>query len=131
MTVKQLAKIGDELLHADLDKNNKMIVPNGHTGNTKHSYISFYCTPVDEIPKISAKRIEYIFKETSKKTGIKIYPHLLRSVFAREMALNGCPSHYIDAFCGRIPQSVLARSYTDYSPETLKAIYLRFKPLFL
>jgi hypothetical protein len=28
-----------------------------------------------------------------------------------------------DAFCGRVPRSVLARHYTDFSPERLKRIY--------
>ena len=28
----------------------------------------------------------------------------------------------IDAFCGRTPKSVLARHYTDYSPELVKRI---------
>jgi len=35
----------------------------------------------------------------------------------------GVPDRYIDAFCGRVPKSVLARHYTDYSPERLKRIY--------
>ncbi|MBC7121028.1 MAG: hypothetical protein H5T33_05575 [Candidatus Methanosuratus sp.] len=35
----------------------------------------------------------------------------------------GVPERYIDAFCGRVPWSVLARHYTDYRPEKLKAIY--------
>jgi hypothetical protein len=26
-------------------------------------------------------------------------------------------------FCGRVPRSVLARHYTDFSPERLKRIY--------
>jgi hypothetical protein len=30
---------------------------------------------------------------------------------------------YTDAFCGRVPKSVLARHYSDYSPERLKEIY--------
>ncbi|NJD77357.1 MAG: hypothetical protein FIB08_09725 [Candidatus Methanoperedens sp.] len=30
---------------------------------------------------------------------------------------------YVDAFCGRVPQSVLARHYSDFSPEVLKEIY--------
>ena len=33
------------------------------------------------------------------------------------------PYRYIDAFCGRVPISVLARHYSDYSPEVLKEIY--------
>jgi intergrase/recombinase len=35
----------------------------------------------------------------------------------------GVPDRYIDAFCGRVPRSILARHYTDYSPERLKRIY--------
>jgi len=30
---------------------------------------------------------------------------------------------YIDAFCGRIPSSVLEKHYLDYSPESLKEFY--------
>jgi len=39
------------------------------------------------------------------------------------MSRLGVPDRFIDAFQGRIPQSVLARHYTDYRPEKLKAIY--------
>jgi hypothetical protein len=42
---------------------------------------------------------------------------------AREMGELGVPDRYIDAFCGCVPKSVLARQYTDYSPERLKRIY--------
>jgi len=35
----------------------------------------------------------------------------------------GVSDRYIDAFCGRVPKSVLAKHYTDYSPKKLKAIY--------
>jgi len=31
----------------------------------------------------------------------------------------GVPDRYIDAFCGRVPESIVARHYTDYSPERL------------
>jgi hypothetical protein len=30
---------------------------------------------------------------------------------------------YVDAFCGRVPRSILARHYTDFSPEKMKEIY--------
>jgi intergrase/recombinase len=39
------------------------------------------------------------------------------------MSLREVPDRYIDAFCGRAPQSVLARHYSDFSPEVLKEIY--------
>ena len=35
----------------------------------------------------------------------------------------GVPDRYIDAYCGRIPKSILARNYTDYSPKKLKQTY--------
>ena len=35
----------------------------------------------------------------------------------------GVQDRYVDAFCGRVLKSVLARHYTDYSPEKLKEIY--------
>jgi intergrase/recombinase len=37
----------------------------------------------------------------------------------------GVSETYIDAFCGRVPKSVLARHYTDFSPEKLKEIYAK------
>jgi len=41
------------------------------------------------------------------------------------MSLAGVPDRYIDAFCGRVPSSVLVRHYTDYSPEVLREVYER------
>jgi hypothetical protein len=35
----------------------------------------------------------------------------------------GVPDRYVDAFCGRVPRSVLARRYSDFAPEKLKEIY--------
>ena len=69
--------------------------------------------------------LNHVFKKVYVKTGIRVYPQLLRSVFAREMSLAGVPDRYIDAFCGRVPSSVLARHYTDYSPEVLREVYER------
>jgi intergrase/recombinase len=39
------------------------------------------------------------------------------------MAEQGVQDRYIDPFCGRTPKSILAKHYTDYSPERLKGIY--------
>ena len=55
----------------------------------------------------------------------KITPKKLREWFCNEMGRVGVPDRYIDAFCGRVPKSVLARHYTDYNPERLKRIYDR------
>jgi hypothetical protein len=39
------------------------------------------------------------------------------------MGALGVQDRFVDAFCGRIPKSVLARHYTDFSPGKLKQIY--------
>ena len=39
------------------------------------------------------------------------------------MINQGVSETYVDAFCGRVPKSVLARHYTDFSPKVLKGIY--------
>jgi intergrase/recombinase len=39
------------------------------------------------------------------------------------MVAKGVSDSYVDAFCGRIPRSILARHYLDYSQEKLKTIY--------
>jgi len=44
-------------------------------------------------------------------------------LFCSEMGELGVADRYVDAFCGRVPRSVLARHYTDFSPERLKRIY--------
>ena len=35
----------------------------------------------------------------------------------------GVADRHVDAFCGRVPKSVLARHYTDFGPDRLKEIY--------
>jgi intergrase/recombinase len=66
-----------------------------------------------------------LFIETSEKIGIKITPQVLREWFACEMGRLGVPDRYVDAFCGRVPRTVLARHYTEFGPERLKEIYDR------
>jgi integrase len=73
----------------------------------------------------SRNTVAHVFKETADKIGIAMSAHTLRSIFAREMSRAGVQDRYIDAFCGRVPGSVLARHYSDYSPEVLKEIYSR------
>ena len=66
-----------------------------------------------------------MWREAREKTGIYVTAQVLREWFACEMGRLGMPDRYIDAFCGRVPRSVLARHYTDYSPDRLKEIYDR------
>jgi intergrase/recombinase len=54
---------------------------------------------------------------------LNITPQKLRQWFCSEMLRLGISETYVNAFCGRVPKSVLARHYTDFSPEKLKETY--------
>ena len=97
-----------ELLNARIEGN--MLIPPQHNGSTKGAWISFINDETMPLvmPKCQACIVARTFRNVAKKTGIHIYPHLLRPVFAQKMAMSGISDRYIDAFCGRIPQSVLA-----------------------
>lgn len=114
-----------------------------HKGTTKSSWISFItqqtieivenwlmtsdCEYVDEenhkIFCISDRMVQQVFKNTSEQIDFSINPHLLRTVFTEKCSQAGIKDKYIDAFCGRVSQSVLAKHYTDYSPEALRKHY--------
>jgi intergrase/recombinase len=64
-----------------------------------------------------------LWKVARDKTGIDITPQKLRQWFCSEMLRRGVSETHVDAFCGRVSKSVLARHYTDFPPEKLKEIY--------
>jgi integrase len=122
---------------SDLDFENRIIRVK-HSSRTKRAWISFFNQEAKQvllnyIKSSGLKTEDPLFKnrnrhlkgfETAKKhTGIHITPQILREWFACEMGRLGVPDRYVDAFCGRVPRSVLARHYTDFSPEKLKEIY--------
>lgn len=121
----------------DIDFERRMILPN-HDSKTKRSYITFYNNEAEEVLKqwlkirpknserlfpIKTNEKHRIFTKAIQKTGLKITPQILREWFACEMGRLGVPDRYVDALCGRVPRTVLARHYTDFSPEKLKEIY--------
>ena len=127
--------LGIRLDQIDMEK--RALMPN-HCSPTKRSFIAFYNEEFeDELtvwlklrpPKsnrlfsVSGGDLSCLFRVAHHKTGLHITPQTLRFWFANEMARLGVPDRFIDAFQGRIPRSVLARHYTDYSLENLKAIY--------
>jgi len=138
-------RIGEvlSLRFSDVSFETNMIdASNIHSGETKSSWFSFVTKQTskylegyignteydenDDDPKIfsvSARSVQQAFKETSKQIGISINPHLLRTVFAEKCREAKIDKEYIDAFCGRTQQSVLAKNYTDYSPKALRRVY--------
>ena len=125
----------------DLDLDRRIIIPAVHSGKTKRSWIGFfneeakevlvaYLAKCEENPQFFRKirvfnpsKNPTMWNVAREKTGLKITPKVLRDWFCCQMGELGVPDRYIDAFCGRVPKSVLARHYTDYSPNRLKRIY--------
>jgi integrase len=123
--------------NTDFDK--RMITPNNHEGETKKSWVSFYNEEAEIVLKeyLASKKpsrsqrlfpmqrdeVVELWKSAREKTGIDITPQKLRQWFCSEMLRVGVSETYVDAFCGRVPKSALARHYTDFSPEKLEEIY--------
>ncbi len=122
----------------NIDFEKRMITPDNHTGNTKKSWVSFYNEEAEEVltkylntrkrrsnKVFPCQRLAFtrMWQRTENISGVHIRPQILRNWWCNEMANLGVQDRYVDAFCGRTPKSVLARHYTDYSPEKLKCIY--------
>jgi integrase len=123
----------------DIDFEKRMITPNNHLGDTKKSWCSFYNEEAEHALKeylptkkqLRSKRIfpmqrhevVDLWKSAREKTGLNITPQKLRQWFCSEMMRLGVTETYVDAFCGRVPKSVLARHYMDFSPEKLREVY--------
>lgn len=120
-----------EIRYAKTIPEKRCIIPTSHEQqSTKNSYVSFYNLETEyylrkvnfdvNAAEISIRRW---FKIAYVKTQIHITPQMLRQWFCCEMVMLNVPDRYVDAFCGRIPKSVLSQRYTNYGIETLRAIY--------
>ncbi|MBI1828786.1 MAG: site-specific integrase [Thaumarchaeota archaeon] len=127
----------------DIDFEKNMIdASNIHQGTTKSSWVSFItkqtsaflqdylqnsaCDFSDQNSKLfslSARSVQQAFKDASCELGFDLNPHLLRTVFAEKCTQAGIDKRYIEAFCGRTPKTILAKNYTDYSPNALRQQY--------
>jgi len=126
------------LMKDELDTEHRMIIKNNGS-RTKQKWITFYneelaklLHPYLEAREDNSERVFFVdhwkvfqkyWNKAKAKNRIRITPKDLRAWFCCELGELGVPDRYIDAFCGRVPRSVLARHYTDYSPKKLKAIY--------
>jgi|CXWL01.1.fsa_nt_gi integrase len=126
---------------------NMIDVSKVHEGDTKHSWLSFVTQQTIEIlyeylreinfdyedeSKLfsnSSRVVQNNFEQASEKIGFKLKPHTLRMVFTEKCTLSGIKDKYINAFCGRVSKSVLAKNYTDYSPTSLKREYEKVESL--
>ncbi len=125
------------LLKQDIDLEKRMVIPRKTESRTKRTWVSFFNeetrdvlkeyleSRTDDDPRLFKvhRNDHLIFRVARDETGLQITPQVLREFFACEMGRLNVPDRYVDAFCGRVPHSVLARHYTDFSPERLEEIY--------
>jgi integrase len=126
----------------DINWPNRMIIPKNHSGQTKKSWVAFFNeqaeqslkdylkTRKDDGPKlfrISSHSFIDIWKYAAEDSSITVTPQVLREWFCDEMGKLSVPDRYVDAFCGRVPNSVLAKRYSDFAPEKLREIYAKAK----
>jgi len=119
----------------------RMIIPAQKPRSTKNTWVTFFNDEAETwlkrwIEESGVRPDERIFaqhnhtytkwfKRASYPYGFVITPQILRCWFAEEMGRLGVAERYIDAFCGRVPKSVLARHYTDLSAHNLHQIYVK------
>jgi integrase len=120
---------------SDINIDERLIIRRVERGETKKEWVSVFNFEAQEYLRqylntnpnpnrlFSYKHIRSAFKEAEEATGVKVTPQILREWFCNEMANLGVPDRYIDAFCGRTPKTILAKHYTEYTPQRLKKIY--------
>ena len=126
------------LRYENVDFQKRILLPDCHVGETKQSFVSFYNEETEKalteyletgkdktgkLFRIGSHTFLNLWKKAKNKTGLQITPQTLREWFCSEMVSSGISDSYVDAFCGRIPRSILAKHYLDYSPEKLMTIY--------
>jgi hypothetical protein len=126
-----------DLTFDDVNFGKRILVPDCNS-RTKHTYVSFYDKEAEKILEeyrqknrlgpvlfpVTWNAYHKAQRKVHRRTGVKVNPQILREWFCNEMGRLGVPDRYIDAFCGRVPRSILARHYTRaHSPERLKWIY--------
>jgi integrase len=126
------------LRKSDLDRELRCIIPNCHSGETKHSGISFYNkeaeTCLEELEHHKGSETDKLFvigheqflkawNKVREKSGIHLKPKDLRDFFSQEMGRALIPDRYIDIFQGRAPRNILAKHYMPQGKRLLRQIY--------
>jgi integrase len=122
----------------DIDRELRCIVPNCHSGETKHSGLSFYNDEAEaclrEYERTVSGKTEKLFaighetflrawSRARSKSGLGLKPKDLRDFFSQEMGKAFVPDRYIDIFQGRAPRGILAKHYNPHGIRMLREIY--------
>jgi integrase len=122
----------------DINKSIRSVIPCCHSGESKHSGISFYNAETeaclfeyektlssegDRLFVIGHETFLRVWNRAREKTGIRFKPKDSRDFFSQEMGKALIPDRYIDVFQGRAPRSILAKHYTPQGIKLLREIY--------
>lgn len=128
------------LIESDIDRELRSIVPKCHSGESKHSGISFYNSEAEDclrdlersknftigiggrLFRIGHETFLRAWNRARQKTGINLKPKDLRDFFSQEMGKALIPDRYIDIFQGRAPRGILAKHYTPQGIRLLREI---------
>jgi integrase len=129
------------LRKSDIDRQLRCIIPNCHSGKTKHSGISFFNEEAEAclrkyekglgLKKVEGERLFVIgheqflraWRSAREKSGVYLKPKDFRDFFSQEMGKKFVPDRFIDVFQGRAPRNVLAKHYTPQGIRMLREIY--------
>jgi len=71
--------------------------------------------------------VDSLFKRISKKTGIKVTPHMFRHTHATEMIKDGVPIRVIQKRLGHRSVSTTMDTYTHYLDDEIKEEIRKFR----
>jgi integrase len=125
----------------DINRELRAIIPNCHSGETKHSGISFYNEEAEKVLEeyleragfesrerlfvIGHERFLKAWNKAREKSGVYLKPKDLRDFFSQEMGKALIPDRFIDIFQGRAPKNVLAKHYTPQGIKLLRKSTIR------
>lgn len=84
-------------------------------------FINLWCEPFGEAMSVSA--VEDLFRRLSKRTGISIYPHLLRHTHATELLRGGWDASYVQRRLGHTSIQTTINTYAHLTDDDLKKAY--------
>lgn len=75
---------------------------------------------------LTYKTVDSLFRRLSKKTGIKVNPHLLRHSHATELIRSGMEMSYVQKRLGHSDIQTTVNTYVHLTDEDLKKAYKEY-----
>src|SRR5690606_351568 len=90
---------------------------------------SAYMFPTIRVTQLNVNNVERSLREVGKGTGVKVQPHLVRSLFAKDYLLNGGDWFTLSWILGHSSVKVTQEAYLDFTGEEVGRKYTRHSPL--